>query len=91
MRGKGYTVSGIARREGASGADRDFLLDLRELHRAPEKTSSVLQSIHEFLDGQLDLLVNNAAYQVVKEVEDLTAKDLDETLTTNVIGRRCLE
>ena len=46
---------------------------------------AVAQTIKEF--GQLDVLVNNAAFQVhTSRFEDLTPKHFDETLKTNLYG-----
>ena len=46
---------------------------------------AVARTVKEF--GQLDVLVNNAAFQVhTSKFEDLTAKHFDETLKTNLYG-----
>jgi hypothetical protein len=46
---------------------------------------AVAQTIQEF--GQLDVLVNNAAFQVhTSRFEDLTPEHFDETLKTNLYG-----
>src|SRR3982075_3550551 len=46
---------------------------------------AIAQTVKEF--GQLDVLVNNAAFQVhTSQFEDLTAKHFDETLKTNLYG-----
>ena len=46
---------------------------------------AVAQTVKEF--GRLDVLVNNAAFQVhTSTFEDLTAKHFDETLKTNLYG-----
>jgi NAD(P)-dependent dehydrogenase (short-subunit alcohol dehydrogenase family) len=46
---------------------------------------AVAGTVKEF--GQLDVLVNNAAFQVhTSKFEDLTAKHFDETLKTNLYG-----
>jgi NAD(P)-dependent dehydrogenase (short-subunit alcohol dehydrogenase family) len=45
----------------------------------------VARTVKEF--GTLDVLVNNAAFQVhTARFEDLTAKHFDETLKTNLYG-----
>ncbi|HVK93082.1 MAG TPA: SDR family oxidoreductase [Mycoplana sp.] len=47
--------------------------------------SAVAQAVKAF--GRLDVLVNNAAFQVhSKEIEDLTEEHFDETLKTNLYG-----
>jgi len=46
---------------------------------------AVARTVKEF--GQLDVLVNNAAFQVhTSQFEDLTAQHFDETLKTNLYG-----
>lgn len=46
---------------------------------------AVARAVKEF--GRLDVLVNNAAFQVhAKELEDLTAEHFDQTLKTNLYG-----
>jgi short chain dehydrogenase len=46
---------------------------------------AVAQTLKEF--GQLDVLVNNAAFQIhTSRFEDLTARHFDETLKTNLYG-----
>ena len=46
---------------------------------------AVAQTVKEF--GRLDVLVNNAAFQVhTSRFEDLTARHFDETLKTNLYG-----
>uniref|UniRef100_Q01R86 Short-chain dehydrogenase/reductase SDR n=1 Tax=Solibacter usitatus (strain Ellin6076) TaxID=234267 RepID=Q01R86_SOLUE len=46
---------------------------------------AVARTVKEF--GRLDVLVNNAAFQIhVSQFEDLTAKHFDETLKTNLYG-----
>ncbi len=45
---------------------------------------TVQQTINKF--GKLDILVNNAAFQVHSSFEDLTEEHFDETLKTNLYG-----
>ena len=54
--------------------------------RKPEECeSAVQQTIDEF--GKLDILVNNAAFQMVqKDLADLTIKQFHETFETNIFG-----
>lgn len=54
--------------------------------RKPEECeSAVQQTINEF--GKLNILVNNAAFQMVqKDLSDLTIKQFHETFETNIFG-----
>ena len=45
---------------------------------------AVAKTIKEF--GKLDVLVNNAAFQIHSSLEDLTEEHFDETLKTNLYG-----
>lgn len=45
---------------------------------------AVEQAVSEF--GKLDILVNNAAFQIHSSFEDLTEEHFDETLKTNLYG-----
>ena len=54
--------------------------------RKPEECeSAVKQTIDKF--GKLDILINNAAFQMVQmDIEDLTIKQFHETFETNIFG-----
>ena len=80
LKAKGYTVIGAARRDEACEADHLVVFDLRDLARDPEKTGIAIQEIRASTEGGLDLLVNNAAYQVVKSIEELGVDEMNETL-----------
>ncbi len=45
---------------------------------------AIKKAVKEF--GKLDILVNNAAFQIHSKFEDLTAAHFDETLKTNLYG-----
>jgi len=86
LRAKGYKVFGVDRAEGKSEADRDFRFDVRDLHAARDRAEPHLAAIRSALGGRLELLVNNAAHQVIKPIGALTAYDWDETLQTNLLA-----
>jgi NAD(P)-dependent dehydrogenase (short-subunit alcohol dehydrogenase family) len=86
LRDKGYTIVGIDKREGSCGADLHLAFDIRDLHDAPERVDPFLNRIHEFIGNRLDLLVNNAAHQVVKPIQELEVADWDVTLETNLVA-----
>lgn len=80
----GYRVIAFDRREGECAATHSFQTDIRDFHVAPGKVAGVVDRVREITGGKLDLLVNNAAHQVVKSVEDLQTDDWDVTLSTNL-------
>jgi len=80
----GYRVIGLDRGEGGSPSEFFLRCDIRDFHAHPGKVEGVLAEIRRLTGGQLALLVNNAAHQVVKPVAALTREDWDETLATNV-------
>lgn len=84
LESKGYTVIGIDRGEGDPGEAGHVALDLRRL--AGGASLPEIESIRPGLNGRLDLLVNNAAHQVVRPLEELTAEDWDATLQTNLLA-----
>jgi NAD(P)-dependent dehydrogenase (short-subunit alcohol dehydrogenase family) len=86
LKQKGYTLVGIDKRQGQCGADLHLAFDIRDLHDAPQRVDPFLNRIHEFLGNRLDLLVNNAAHQVVKPIQELEVADWDLTLETNLVA-----
>jgi NAD(P)-dependent dehydrogenase (short-subunit alcohol dehydrogenase family) len=81
---KGYTVIAFDRRDGTCPCSHFFQCDIQDFHVAPEKVQSVVDQVREISGGKLDLLVNNAAHQVVKPMEKLEKVDWDVTLSTNL-------
>lgn len=81
---KGYDVVALDRRDGICAAGKFIRCDIRDFHVAPEKVEFVLRDVRVYTKGKLDLLVNNAAHQVVKPVMELDKDDWDVTLSTNL-------
>ncbi len=64
---------------------RRCLLIAGDVSKQRFSTQAVARTVKAF--GRLDVLVNNAAFQVhTSRVEDLTAEHFDETLKTNLYG-----
>jgi len=54
--------------------------------RSPEYAASLVKTAFEKL-GRLDIVINNAAYQMTHEsIEDLTPEEFEHTFRTNVFG-----
>lgn len=72
-------------RKGIEAEGRKCLLIQGDVTRQSFCEKAVERTVKEF--GRLDVLVNNAAFQVhTSQFEDLTAKHFDETLKTNLYG-----
>lgn len=83
----GYMVIGLDLRGGDSGCDAFIEADLDRICLDDGYRKGVLAGIIGSLKGQgLDILVNNAALQVVKRTEDLLPDDLRRTMNINLIA-----
>ena len=85
LRKAGFHVIGVDRGTGTADVDNFLQLDIARLH-SDNDARSRCEDILEFTGGRLDLLVNNAAIQIVKPVEALTPEDWTVTLETNVLA-----
>jgi NAD(P)-dependent dehydrogenase (short-subunit alcohol dehydrogenase family) len=66
-------------------AGRRCLLHRFDVRESAQCDEFVAKVVEEF--GKLDILVNNAAYQMVqKSIEDVTDEQLDRTFRTNIYG-----
>lgn len=84
LRAHGWRVVAFDRSEGECASDLFLRCDIQDFHVAPDSVEPVVARVREFCGGRLDLLVNNAAHQVVKPVDGLTISDWDVTLSTNL-------
>jgi len=72
-------------KQGVEAEGRKCLLIASDVSRQKFCEKAVGRTVKEF--GSLDVLVNNAAFQVhTSRFEDLTAEHFDETLKTNLYG-----
>ena len=72
-------------REGVLAEGRKCILIAGDVSRQNFCRKAVAQTVKDL--GSLDILVNNAAFQVhTSQFEDLTAEHFDETLKTNLYG-----
>ncbi|MCC6547399.1 SDR family oxidoreductase [Candidatus Sumerlaeota bacterium] len=83
LKDRGYRVIGIDRASGECMADELFLCDLRDIHRSACAVDDLKKRVGLYANRRLDLLVNNAAWQVVKKVDLLTREDWDDTMSVN--------
>jgi NAD(P)-dependent dehydrogenase (short-subunit alcohol dehydrogenase family) len=85
----GYRVVGTDREapETSSGCDAFVTADLRRTVADPAYAADRFDELRTaFEPGQLGALINNAAVQVLKPIEDLTVDDWTLTLNTNLLA-----
>jgi NAD(P)-dependent dehydrogenase (short-subunit alcohol dehydrogenase family) len=82
----GYRVIGVDRREIAGLPYEVLHFDISGLGRGDAACESFYRRVGELAEGHLDALINNAAIQIVKPIEAITASDWTETLDTNLLA-----
>ncbi|MGE0705788.1 MAG: SDR family NAD(P)-dependent oxidoreductase, partial [Vicinamibacterales bacterium] len=81
----GYRVVGTDIREDASSCDAFIPLDLRTLSASDAARQAGLERLREAITGnELNVLVNNAAIQILGVTERVTIDDWRVTLDTNL-------
>lgn len=83
----GYRVIGIDKQEITETLPYRVLhFDISRIGKDKDETGAFYKEVDVLLDGKLDVLVNNAAVQVVKGIADVDAVDWRETLDTNLLA-----
>lgn len=83
----GYVVIGVDRRKVEPQPSYPLLhFDISQLRYDTPKRAEFYQRVAELCGAKLDTLVNNAAIQIVKPIEQIVAADWDETLETNLLA-----
>ena len=83
---KGYRVIGVDCRKTAKLPYEVLHFDISCLSHTDATCESFCRRVEEFTEGHLDVLVNNAAVQIVKPIQDISAEDWDVTLATNLLA-----
>lgn len=87
FRKAGYFVIATDRAEGDCPCDAFIRLDIRHLYSRPsERQRAVAEARGMMGENGLDVLVNNAATQILNRTDDVRISDWDETLETNLIA-----
>ncbi|MBD3167749.1 SDR family oxidoreductase [bacterium] len=81
----GYHVIGVDRKRNGSVPYRLLHHDIGLCHENG-RCETFYREVEDLCEGELHALVNNAAAQVVKPVEELTRSDWDITLQTNLLA-----
>ena len=82
----GYLVIEVDRVQPEDAPSGFVQFDLSRLGHSPEDAASFFEEVKTRSGGRLDVLVNNAAAQVVKPIEDVTPGDWAATLDTNLLA-----
>lgn len=82
----GYRVIGVDRCETAGSPYEMLHFDISHLGHDDAAAEPFYRRVEELAMGHLDALVNNAAIQIVKPIETITAADWVETLETNLLA-----
>jgi NAD(P)-dependent dehydrogenase (short-subunit alcohol dehydrogenase family) len=83
---EGYKVIGVDCVERAALPYEVIQFDISKLRNSDSKCEEFYQYVEKVAEGRLNALVNNAAVQIVKPVEEITTLDWDVTLDTNLLA-----
>jgi len=82
----GYEVIGVDRRRTGNRPYKILNFDISKFGTGAEECETFCEQVEQMTDGGLDVLVNNAATQIVKPIEEITPQDWDITLQTNLLA-----
>jgi NAD(P)-dependent dehydrogenase (short-subunit alcohol dehydrogenase family) len=82
----GYHVVGIALSTTVGFPHAAIHCDIRTVARSQQSADELRAKVLEQTGGRLDVLVNNAALQIVKPCSELTRDDWANTLDTNLLA-----
>jgi NAD(P)-dependent dehydrogenase (short-subunit alcohol dehydrogenase family) len=83
---KKYRVIGVDYRKAAKLPYEVLHFDVSRLSHNDAACESFCRRVEEFTKGHLDVLVNNAAVQIVKPIQEISVDDWDVTLETNLLA-----
>jgi NAD(P)-dependent dehydrogenase (short-subunit alcohol dehydrogenase family) len=83
---EGYAVVGTDKKKVTNTKYEVLHFDVIDFGRSASITDEVYNHLLRRFDGKLDLLVNNAASQVIKPIETVTDSDWEITLETNLLA-----
>jgi len=82
----GYTVVGVDCRPSNSFKHSLIDFDITKLCKQGEDATSFIEKVDRITGGKLDVLINNAAVQIVKPFTQLTSTDWESTINTNLMA-----
>ncbi len=82
----GYKVIGVDRIAVSDRAYEMLQFDISTLAEGGQEVTAFCSRVEEICEGRLNALINNAAVQIVKPIEQITPADWDQTLKTNLLA-----
>jgi len=82
----GYDVIGVDRKKVKSLNYRVIQYDISNLGKKDTEEKIFFKTLRDIMEGNLFVLINNAAVQIVKKIEDVQYEDWKETLDTNLLA-----
>lgn len=82
----GYRVIGVDCQKTEKSPYEVIHFDVSRMNQQDAVSESFCCRFEELAEGYLDVLVNNAAVQIVKPIQTISAADWDVTLATNLLA-----
>ncbi len=83
----GYLVVGVDKKKVTEDTPYEVLrFDIADLCNDPAGSEEFFRSVDSITGGELDVLINNAAVQVVKKIKDIDKSDWKSTLDVNLLA-----
>ncbi|CAH2029937.1 SDR family NAD(P)-dependent oxidoreductase [Trichlorobacter ammonificans] len=82
----GYAVVGIDKDSPADFSHTVIPFNLQLIAQSDKSADALRRKVFSLSDGRLDVLINNAAVQIVKPCDELTREDWHATLDTNLLA-----
>lgn len=87
FRKAGYRILATDRRDGDCDCDEFIQIDVRDLYRSEAQRTAFQTEVRKRIGAHpLNVLINNAAAQVLNRTDDIQLSDWDETLETNLVA-----
>jgi NAD(P)-dependent dehydrogenase (short-subunit alcohol dehydrogenase family) len=83
---EGHRVIGIDLKKSRMRHAEWIPFDLSRLHGQTAETQEFFKNLRGLCKGRVDVLVNNAAIQIVKPVAEVKPRDWDQTLAANLLA-----
>ena len=83
---EGHRVIGIDWKPSRMRQAEWMAFDLAELQRRSSAAQEFIRNLRDLCGGRVDVLVNNAAVQIVKPMAEIEPQDWHQTLATNLLA-----